>query len=277
MASRRSAPAPVGKPTIDGSQAILMLSEHVESARKLPPGDRSAYHVWLTQARHWIAAAFGENSQNCAAFEMAGPPGMVLAAYASPAEIERHFNEEVEAKVGQLQAFVSVLEKAAAMTPRLGALVAKAPGTPPGVGRKVFVVHGHDEGAKEGVARYLEKLHLEPVILHEQPNRGMTIIEKFETFSDVAFAVVLLTPDDPGVAGGQARARQNVILELGYFLGKLGRACVCALYKDGTEIPSDFQGVVFVKMDPAGGWRMQLALELKQVLPHVDLNKAVET
>jgi Predicted nucleotide-binding protein containing TIR-like domain len=71
-----------------------------------------------------------------------------------------------------------------------------ASGTAPS--RRVFLVHGHDEGVRETVARFLEKLDLECVILHEQPNKGRTIIEKFEAYSDVSFAVVLLTPDDQG-------------------------------------------------------------------------------
>ena len=89
--------------------------------------------------------------------------------------------------------------------------------------KKVFIVHGHDEAAKESVARFLEKLKLEPIILHEQPNSGRTLIEKFEVYADVGFAVVLLTPDDVGSPASEARAgsmkhraRQNVILELGY-------------------------------------------------------------
>jgi predicted nucleotide-binding protein len=133
--------------------------------------------------------------------------------------------------------------------------------------RKVFVVHGHDGEAKEMVARFLEKLGLQPIILHEQPNEGRTVIEKFEiSSSDVAFAVVLLTPDDLGSpnigdADRHPRARQNVILELGYFMGRLGRSRVCALYKPGVELPSDFQGVVYVEFDPAGGWRAKLAQE----------------
>ena len=133
--------------------------------------------------------------------------------------------------------------------------------------RKVFVVHGHDGEAKETVARFLEKLELEPIILHEQPSQGRTVIEKFETSSsDVAFAVVLLTPDDLGCAASaspefRARARQNVILELGYFLGRLGRTRVCALHRGGVELPSDFQGVVYVEFDAAGAWRAKLAQE----------------
>jgi predicted nucleotide-binding protein len=133
--------------------------------------------------------------------------------------------------------------------------------------RKVFVVHGHDNEVKESVARFLEKLELQPVILHEQPNQGRTVIEKFEvSSSDVAFAIVLLTPDDVGHAANvptelRTRARQNVILELGYFLGRLGRSRVCALHRGGLELPSDFQGVVYIEFDGAGAWKTQLAQE----------------
>lgn len=141
---------------------------------------------------------------------------------------------------------------------------------------KVFIVHGHDEGTREAVARVLHQLNLSPVILAEQPNQGQTIIEKFEQSSqDVGYAVVLLTPDDIGTSKNKPdelkpRARQNVIFELGYFAAKLGRKNVCALHKGGIEIPSDYHGVVYVSMD-SGDWKWRLALEIKQVMP-VDLN-----
>jgi len=142
--------------------------------------------------------------------------------------------------------------------------------------RKIFVVHGHDAESKEQVARFLEKIGLEPVVLHEQPNCGRTIIEKFEVYADVSFAVILLTPDDVGAQASMAnatkpRARQNVILELGYFMGKLTRQRVCALYKPGVEIPSDYQGVLYVEMDSAGAWKTKLAQELVQAGLNIDL------
>ncbi|MBZ5534125.1 MAG: nucleotide-binding protein [Acidobacteriia bacterium] len=132
--------------------------------------------------------------------------------------------------------------------------------------RKIFVVHGHDSQTKESVARFLERIGLEPVILHEQPSSGLTVPEKLEAFSAVGFAVILLTPDDIGGLASEPdklnpRARQNVILELGYFLGKLSRRRVCALYKN-IEIPSDYQGVLYVEYDASGGWRTKLAQEL---------------
>jgi predicted nucleotide-binding protein len=146
-------------------------------------------------------------------------------------------------------------------------------------GRRVFIVHGRDEAAKEATARFIAKLGLEPIILHEQPNGGRTIIEKLEAHLDVDFAIILLTPDD---VGGQAaetptlnkRARQNVVLELGLFIGALGRSRVCALHKGNLELPSDFDGVVYVSMDD-GGWKLLIAREIKQAGIDVDLNNAI--
>ena len=135
-------------------------------------------------------------------------------------------------------------------------------GIPPLTGtRRVFVVHGHDEATKESVARFLSKLNLEPIILHERPNQGRTIIEKFESHADVDFAVILLTPDDRGHPSDspektRPRARQNVIFELGYFVGRLGRSRVCALHKGNVEILSDYDGVIYVAMDDPQGWRI---------------------
>ena len=147
-------------------------------------------------------------------------------------------------------------------------------------GSKVFLVHGHDESAKESTARFLEKLSLEAIILHEQPNAGRTIIEKVECYAEVAFAVVLLTPDDIGgkqesEPAFKSRARQNVILELGFFLGRLGRKHVAALIKGDVEKPSDYDGVAYIPMDQAGAWKFELARELKAAGLNVDLNDVI--
>ena len=149
-----------------------------------------------------------------------------------------------------------------------------------GATRKVFVVHGHDNGAKETVARYLSNLGLEPIILHEQPNQGRTVIEKFEAHSQVSFAVVLFTPDDVGHPSGKPeeskpRARQNVVLELGFFLSALGRDRVCVLYRSGVDIPSDYSGVLYHAFDDGGSWRFQLGREMKAAGIDFDLNKAL--
>lgn len=141
---------------------------------------------------------------------------------------------------------------------------------------RVLVIHGHDDAAKEAVARVLERLGLTAIILHEQPNGGMTLIEKLETHSAPGFAVALLTPDDVGGTSPEnlhSRARQNVILELGYCTGKLGRDRVMALVKGQIEIPSDFAGVVYTPMDQAGQWKYRLGQELRAIGIEVDLHK----
>ncbi|MET4630447.1 putative nucleotide-binding protein [Bradyrhizobium sp. I1.8.5] len=136
---------------------------------------------------------------------------------------------------------------------------------------EVFIVHGRDEAAKEAVARLIQRAGLKPVILHEQPNGGKTIIEKFEKHGSAAgFAVVIASPDDVGglaVPPGtepqlNPRARQNVIGEMFWFAGRLGRNKVCALVKGSIEMPSDFAGVVYTPMDEHGGWRAKLLNEL---------------
>lgn len=144
---------------------------------------------------------------------------------------------------------------------------------------KVFIVHGHDGEAREAVARYLEKIGFAPIILHEQANRGRTVIEKVEANSDVGFAVVLLTPDDEGCKKGETpepRARQNVLLELGYFIGKLGRDRVCAFQRGTVNIPSDFAGVVWTVMDESNGWKQELARELSAAGYAIDWNTVMK-
>jgi|GEM_PF-1141526 len=141
---------------------------------------------------------------------------------------------------------------------------------------RIFIVHGKDTAMKEAVARVIEKLDLEPIILHEQPELGRTIIEKFTECSNVGYAVVLLSPDDFAYPRGSTsekgmfRARQNVILELGYFIGKLGRERVMALNRGGKdfEIPTDFAGVVYTPFDEQ--WRFKLVKELKHCGYNVD-------
>ena len=141
----------------------------------------------------------------------------------------------------------------------------------------IFIVHGHDDLAKEQIARVVEKAGFEAIILHEKASVGKTIIEKIEEYSDVAFAVVLYTPCDIGydrdTKEEHYRARQNVVFEHGYLMGKLGRKNVCALVKGEIETPGDISGVVYVPMDNAGAWKMDLAKEMKAAGLNIDFNK----
>jgi predicted nucleotide-binding protein len=144
--------------------------------------------------------------------------------------------------------------------------------------RNIFIVHGHDEAARQTVARFIERIGFEAIILSEQANQGRTVIEKIEAHGDVGFAVVLLTPDDVGGKGADSlrpRARQNVLLELGYFIALLGRERVCTLAKGDLEIPTDFAGVVWEPLDDGGAWKTALARELKAAGYPVDWNKVM--
>ena len=143
-----------------------------------------------------------------------------------------------------------------------------------------FIVHGSEEAPRETVARFITKIGLNPVILHEQASHGKTIIEKLIDNSNVGYAVVLLTPDDLGRGKQESeekpRARQNVILELGYFVGLLGRERVAALIEGNVEIPSDLMGVVYISYDNEGGWRQKLAKELLAADYEIDGNKVLQ-
>jgi len=125
--------------------------------------------------------------------------------------------------------------------------------------KKVFVVHGHDHALKTDVERFIHQVGLEPIVLHRQPDKGQTLIEKFEQNSDVGFAFILLTPDEFAYTVDQEklpdasrkkelRTRPNVIFEFGFFVGKLGRQRVCCIYKEGVVLPSDLTGLIYKKV-----------------------------
>jgi len=156
------------------------------------------------------------------------------------------------------------------------------PSFEPQISNKVFVVHGHDKDMRESVARTLEKLELDPVILAERPNQGMTIIEKIEKYSDVCYAIVLVSPDDVAYSRKdqndiKLRARQNVILELGWFMARLGRRNVALLYRKKGEFdwPSDMGGVLYIAYDSSDSWKIKLARELQSCGLQIDLNKLI--
>ena len=141
---------------------------------------------------------------------------------------------------------------------------------------KVFVSHGHDSAVVTEVVRFLENGGVTAIVLREQPEQGAAVVEKFERYSNVQFAVILLTPDDEGAERGQPprpRARQNVIFELGFFVGKLGRQRVAVLKAGGEdiELPSNFHGVLYREMDPGGGWKIWIAREMRVQEIEIDL------
>ncbi len=190
----------------------------------------------------------------------------------SPSEELQEFIEDVKNKVNNLKQLVAKLSliKTEINEPIITKEIS-------GATNKVFIVHGHNNEVKVNVARTIEKLGLEAIILHEQANSGKTIIEKFEQYADVAFAIIILTDDDLGKSKKDDnlnnRARQNVILELGYFIGKLSRNKVCPLYLSGVELPSDLLGLLYIELDAEESWKFKLAKELKASGLDIDVNK----
>ena len=144
---------------------------------------------------------------------------------------------------------------------------------------KIFVIHGHDNEMKSDVTQTLQKLDLDPIILHETPNSEQTLIEKISDYAHVSFAVVLLSPDDLAYPEEKTpeeakyRAKQNVIFELGYFLGLLGKQNVIAIYrkKKDFEIPNNYNGVLWIEYKT--GWYFELIRELQAANFDVDANK----
>lgn len=143
----------------------------------------------------------------------------------------------------------------------------------------IFLVHGHDEAKKEAVARAVERATgADVVVLHERLNLGRTLIEKFEEHAGSAtYAIINLTGDDVGKAANAAnlspRARQNVVFEMGFFFGALGRRRVAVLVDAGVEKPSDLDGIVYVQFDAAGAWKRTLMKEIEAAGLTVDHNR----
>lgn len=284
MATRRpnkAPPPPYVAPSVtpeQGIQLIKTLIEKAKAAKEKVDLEASDVDVWNNSAKNYLTKIFGSDSPNINAVLSSG---RIMAVYPgmSDAEFIQRYREGFESKIKHLEGCIEQLQTDIDLSSPAAAKTSESLRDAPIAGDKVFVVHGRDSGTKETVARFLERLDLEAVILHERANEGRTIIEKFTDFSDVHFAVVLLTGDDEGRLRGTAadlkpRARQNVVLELGYFLGKLGRKKVCVLYQNGVEVPSDYAGVLFVELDPHERWKFDLVRELRAAGFNVDANKA---
>lgn len=293
MATRRKAEPPRSTALgIDQLQASLpKLQRRIDDLRAFDVskvveyGDHAA-EALAKKVDGTLQDVFGRESAEYSdyAVHILYSPMMSFSDHDPPiSEVQANYRENINRAIAKFTALKELFEERiadAASAQHLATPETDVGSKPPAlVSRKVFVVHGHDNGTKEAVARYLQSLDLQPVILHEQPSQGRTIIEKFEGHaSEVAFAVVLFTPDDVGYRHGhegeaKPRPRQNVVFELGFFLGALSRKRVCVLHAGGMEMPSDFAGVAYIALDPAGAWRTELAKELKAGGLAIDFNK----
>ena len=258
---------------MDTEEKLRLIESLIAEAHKLPYGDSALLDKFIRRAEMIIRNLFGEKTHylkdlNSINFHPSWGP-------ADESDKREYWQSGIDESANL---FTTIQEE-------LNLFIASKKSTSnleqaKTVSKKVFIVHGQDNEMKLAVARTLEKLGLTPIILHEQPNQGRTIIEKFTDYSDVPFAVVLFSPDDEGRLRDvnkselKPRARQNVVFELGYFLGKLSRQRVLALFKqtEDFELPSDYVGVVFVPFDAAGRWQVDLLKELKSCNYDVDAN-----
>lgn len=147
--------------------------------------------------------------------------------------------------------------------------------------RKAFIVHGHDTELLLRVKTFLGKIDFEPIVLRDEPNKGRTIIEKFEQNAKVGFAVVLLTADDVGYDKGcpenkKPRARQNVVIELGYFIGRYGRERVIVLCDPTVERPGDIDGLIYIDCTNEPKWKTEIVKELRAANYKLDAQKVME-
>ena len=278
MAKRKPLPPESEPPTLPPEKAIQLLQGQIEKAKQLlasRPLNSDDQSSWELLTRNLLERAFGTYSPNVSSVMNVGQLGLI------PEDVEEESWEEYKAETLQTQ-----IKKLEGLIQLLQIDIQsdhgrKEQSTAISTGHRLFLVHGQDEKVFHETARFLERLQQDVIILREQPNKGRTIIEKFEDYADVGFAVVLLTGDDRGGPISETqedqkpRARQNVILELGYFLGRLGRNRVCAIYEQGVEIPSDYSGVLYIPLDEKGNWRISLAREMKAAGLTVDMNLAL--
>lgn len=190
----------------------------------------------------------------------------------------KEYRDEINDKISYIETFIQKIP----LLPSAVEYEVPARKSPEKVDKKkVFIVHGHNDALKTKVARVVEKMGLRAIILHEQEDYGKTVIEKFEeNAEDIGFAIILLTADDLAVSHADLekedkekdykatyrnRARQNVIFEMGFFVGKLDRAHVFELQEDGLEEPSDLKGIIYTPVDKEDMWRFKLAKRLKAV------------
>lgn len=271
-------------------QGIARLQRRIADVEAFQP--ESVKERWAPETKaieasisDTLDAVFGHNTQRHSRFSGAADldkGGLVLGGGSDPLfKVHQWLQEGKADSLALLRQAVSSLEEDLA---ELGAGTGISDREDTAQVRRmaddqVFIVHGRDGPAKVEVARLIERAGLSAVILHEQPNQGRTIIEKFEHHGgSVGFAVIVLTPDDVGGLNDQnlaPRARQNVIGEMFWFAAKLGRDRVCALKRANIELPSDFAGVGYTDMDDRGAWKAELLRELQAAGYVVDWGKAL--
>jgi predicted nucleotide-binding protein len=232
-----------------------------------------AHKTWKAKADALIEAALGKDSETLRSFrELRYHVGIWTGAPGEAEQDARYFANRVDDAAALIEAAIYQLE--------LQESPEEEPVATIGLDGPIFVVHGRDDARKYELMRLLNRtVENDAVVLHEQVNSGATVLEKFEQHAQMAsFAVVLLTADDEGRLRATSddlkpRGRQNVIFELGIFVGLLGRARVAVLKDADVEIPSDLGGLAYISLDPGGAWRHDLLKELEAAGIKVDFGR----
>lgn len=262
-------------------RAIQLLKERIRGLRTVRGTALFGpnFEKWKRGTEVTIENVFGQNTRHTKDFLKVPYSLAVRSSSTKETEREAAYQKGLDHAESLLESFIEEIETYW-QEESVAQLFTEEPTESAAISDNVFIIHGHDDGLKETVARFVSKLGLNPVILHEQPDQGRTIIEKVERHAEVAYAIALLSPDDlcttcKDTGSLKPRPRQNVLFEFGFFIGRLGRERVSAITKGDLEMPSDYIGVLYIPYDDSGAWRMQLVRELKAAGLNVDANLAL--
>jgi predicted nucleotide-binding protein len=250
------------------AKKLALLNEQITAARNGEPEDTDA---WRAKTEVVLRQAVGESDQLVADFRNLRYSPQIWSTGTPDSVFDQARRRGVQRGIALLEAAITKVE----IDDDLGADQPASADTRP-ERTEIFIVHGHDEGQKEAVARFVQDLTgKKPIILHERVSSSATIIEKLERYAETAsYAIVIATGDDMGRLAtdtdDRPRARQNVILELGYFFGALGRENVALLYETGLDRPSDTNGILHIELDGTRQWRVALANEMEAAGFEVD-------
>lgn len=275
MITRESFSEELDKILADGEN-IFQLRQDPQSPKEAEDAKRE-FELWNDYNIEFLKSSFNyTGNEYRSSYEQAGEFSIPMNLGYTPREHHIRLLERFKSKLDNLNALKNKVKLLKYVTPKETLQHSNNKIIAPT--SEIFIVHGHDDVARLEVSRFLEKLGFLPIILHEQASGSKTIIEKIEGYSNVGFAVVLYTPCDIGFKKGndndaKNRARQNVVFEHGYLIGKIGRQNVCALVKGDVETPNDISGMVYVPMDSHHGWQLRLAREMKNSGYDLDLNK----
>ena len=242
---------------------LRKLYNEIDELKNKDSSSDSDFKAWKTDVQLCLSGLYGENSIQFKNFNSRHFSPMVIGGNT---DWHKPYVRDLETTKKEFERYICDFEEEGINTNM---------GKNRTSNNKVFIVHGHDGELKEKVARRLEQQGIEAIILSEQVNRGRTIIEKLEAYSDVNVAIILFTQDDLGVAKEEKgnekySARQNVVFEAGYFMGYLGRENIIMIADENVEIPGDLSGMVYTTRD---SWDFEMLKELNAAGMKVNMNK----